>query len=1817
MYGNSIFRREDLTVANVTTPFVFNRTFTNNIYAWNTTPTGSGYKFDLAGVPKPFGSGSTPNTALWWHNLYGFVTLNSNNHWIVIDANGHADVFIPCILSMSSLNCTADHVAEDGSAKGTLRAFRVSGSTDLDYYIYYATSGLQYRYGHLEKYLPNTSSRYPYWFLESVSDAKGVVLYYVNYGIWPGVTGPVECPRGLFPDGGGGLPDGGVPVDGPGVRYPDAGGIFGFSPYIYSVPLASGGLLSMKYEMLPTFGDPECVPSELDLADATTSQVYPVERFKYTMLSYPDAGVFVLADGGTSETGGLLALVQPADAGGLIYAPGEVYSYTPGPMGPSQFTASVDGFVSINTQYDATGAATNLTEPNSGLGVSYTVSPVIQNSSVPIEGVTCAAVSGFDNYGVATYTANAGDDSTGTVTVTQSLLSLSMSQPIGGNPGGLHQQVPNFRSMSCTGGIACSPGKDVSDWVCGASIAPQEGWVGNRAGEWEFKEFDAGWWDGGLYLSNTPEMTRDSRGGASQGTTTFLAATSYTYSYDSTGNQHVATESEPSGFSGQKKTYYRYAPSGRLSGVIRSGYTSTPGVFLSFSYIGTFYFDNYACLGTTPPDPYGRTLEVHGPCVVANENATDCSGTDVPITQYHYWGTGGATPANAANMLKSVERYVKGNPTSCTGTILKTTYDAYDRFGNPTSVTDFNNSITTTYTYDKQLMTSRTINSAMTTYSYRNGKLVLVTYPLTPESGLQTSYDVYCYQDGTSSGCSGNWTGSLMWKAHSPTADGSSSWEKVKYSYWPDGTLKTESYWTNGGLDERRQITHAADAEKRPSFTRWGTGTGSYTAPRLFDGANNEIGVGLPFNGATTLCGGPTVGGVVDPKCDALSYDLLNRLSTAVYPSPFNTSESCFSWNSSNTAVTVKQGCSTSTSCSSCTGPTMSYQYDDFGNIVSVLPYWTDVGGSPAAIKYGYNALGKMTDKQEPSTTLPDGGGTPTMQYTYDSLGRELTASAFCASGTGCSSSVQFTNTYDAPPTSPPTGCPLASAALSYGRLYSQTDSFGTTYYKYDPYGNVTDELRDRTGTGCSITLANPNQNPNTRYTYDSHSNLTSITYPYGRTVAYVYDGGYGPDRPASIYVSTNNGTWTTPGSKLIDKIAWEPYGGLRGYEIEHTNGGLKSGVEYALGDDASSALSKSCPETFPSAASSDYTGRVRALVVSAGAFSPGSVGTGGNIYTKKYKWTADQLTEARACVLSGTGAQYEAYDYDSLLHLTFAGGSLGGTAGNSYSRRDYVVDTSGQRSSVKDDSAVTYNYSYDSHKWLSSVKPLPDAGWYYGYTNFNDGSVRTKFTATDSSGGPGTVYDFINGPTAADAGAAPETVFRAVGINGAYYNYFYNANGHRRYKSYPSGIGDEYFYDGSGNLLVDQGNSAFSSPTYYTQDNYVWLGGKPVVLFRGITNTSWAEQSDTSTACGRLGDTNTCGAYFPVTDQVNKTLVMLDSTQRITGLGEYDPFGQINRVSVDSETTHPYPTNSAGTSINLEYPPGTATVINAGTLASLTVDYRAKFQSTDMRNTTSTYCTKAGYPTRDSLHLVDDTSGSVISNTVTGKHGGVNWSSWVTPPSGKARATMTYGAYGQFFGTTCTITGGPPYNIFGIVMEGYEYRRYDGSHGASPFWTPLRFAGQYHDEETDLNENHHRYYEPLTGRYLEPEPLLVNSPEYLAHNTRSGLTTSVFEYARGNPINVVDQSGNRPYDTKDGDDQIYAEVCNEPGDGPPDANGVPEVQVIIPRIQGGDRCFAAAKQKSEVCGGRSSWKSCPCAKRLQDRLCINVSCRASPPGPG
>jgi len=65
---------------------------------------------------------------------------------------------------------------------------------------------------------------------------------------------------------------------------------------------------------------------------------------------------------------------------------------------------------------------------------------------------------------------------------------------------------------------------------------------------------------------------------------------------------------------------------------------------------------------------------------------------------------------------------------------------------------------------------------------------------------------------------------------------------------------------------------------------------------------------------------------------------------------------------------------------------------------------------------------------------------------------------------------------------------------------------------------------------------------------------------------------------------------------------------------------------------------------------------------------------------------------------------------------------------------------------------------------------------------------------------------------------------------------------------------------------------------------------------------------------------------------------------------------------------------------------------------------------------------------------------------------------------------------------------------------------------GSSNITNNLRFPGQYFDEETGLHYNYHRYYDPMTARYLRTDPLNIGTFDIYAKGLRDWITGKIVE---------------------------------------------------------------------------------------------------------
>lgn len=79
-----------------------------------------------------------------------------------------------------------------------------------------------------------------------------------------------------------------------------------------------------------------------------------------------------------------------------------------------------------------------------------------------------------------------------------------------------------------------------------------------------------------------------------------------------------------------------------------------------------------------------------------------------------------------------------------------------------------------------------------------------------------------------------------------------------------------------------------------------------------------------------------------------------------------------------------------------------------------------------------------------------------------------------------------------------------------------------------------------------------------------------------------------------------------------------------------------------------------------------------------------------------------------------------------------------------------------------------------------------------------------------------------------------------------------------------------------------------------------------------------------------------------------------------------------------------------------------------------------------------------------------------------------------------------------------------------------------------------IRFPGQYYDQETELHYNYFRSYNPVTGKYVESDPigilrdyekLLFSTVSYARDVEKSSLN-NLFFYAGGNPLIYYDEFG-------------------------------------------------------------------------------------------
>lgn len=512
-----------------------------------------------------------------------------------------------------------------------------------------------------------------------------------------------------------------------------------------------------------------------------------------------------------------------------------------------------------------------------------------------------------------------------------------------------------------------------------------------------------------------------------------------------------------------------------------------------------------------------------------------------------------ATSMPTPSILDRPSSVIVCNGACPAGKVAETDY-SYDQYGVASASTPMGTHNETYYssgstvprgnltTMTKQCLTS--CANATTTYSYdETGQIVSMTDPCgnascsdMPNSANHTTH--FSYNDSYTS-CNGNPppagnTNAYVTQIIYPSTSGTSHSVQLCYGY-DDGQLRgstnengqttaykysdplgrlTESDYPDGGK------TSIAYNDTKPSPT--------VTTTKEMNSSQSVVTVDV-MNGL----GVETNQELTDPQgTDSLSYKVLDGFGrphhlynpyrstsdptygdiTYVYDALGRTlsvtkqDNSIVSTSYSNNCTTVKdEAGKTRESCTDGLGrlkqvfedPTgnnweTDYTYDALNDLISVVQ-----GGSRSR-NFQYDSLGRMTQSNNPesgiiSYTYDANGNVETKHdarnitstYSYDVLNR---VTGFTYSNSDPSVSYAYDQS----------SCLGQPTCFNIGHRTTMADAGGAEYYAYDKVGRLISQKRTTCPSACI--------NENTTYGYDLAGDLTTVVYPSGRIVNYVYD---------------------------------------------------------------------------------------------------------------------------------------------------------------------------------------------------------------------------------------------------------------------------------------------------------------------------------------------------------------------------------------------------------------------------------------------------------------------------------------------------------------------------------------------------------------------------------------------------------------------------------------------------------------------------------------------------------------------------------------
>ncbi|MFJ1760073.1 RHS repeat-associated core domain-containing protein [Amycolatopsis sp. NPDC088138] len=838
-------------------------------------------------------------------------------------------------------------------------------------------------------------------------------------------------------------------------------------------------------------------------------------------------------------------------------------------------------------------------------------------------------------------------------------------------------------------------------------------------------------------------------------------------------------------------------------------------------------------------------------------------------------------------------------------------------------------------------------------------------------------------------------------------------------------------------------------------------------------------------------------------------------------------------------------------------GQPMTYTYDRAGRIVG----WTD--RNDEWFRYHYDHAGRVVRTE-------GSGGFLDCVLEYDPVNR-VTRST---DALGHTSEFHFNEAGQVTREVDPLGQATVSEWDARGHLLSSTDPLGrTTRYRYDELGNLVAEIRpdgtertwDRAADGRSVTV---HEAPGvlTRQEFDERGNLTAVVAPDGATTRYRYDGNgftVALTDPAGATATIVNDAAGLP------IAVTDPLGAVTRYERDEfgrlvTITDPVGGVErFAYSVDGNLAWHQD-PDGSQDQWVLDGEGNNRMHTSAAGAVTRYEYG-GFDQPTAQILPDGNRISvsydgELRVDAVTNEQGRVWRYERDAAGNLVRETDFAGGVTTFGYDAAGRLVERvrpDGQR--------TTFRYDLAGHLVEQS-----------------DGSRTTRFEISAT----GQLLSADDGTTRISYERDAAGRVLAETVNGRTVRSAYDAAGRRVHRSTPSGAESAWEYDAAGLPVVARlaGRDLRFAHDAAGREVRRTLGTGATLLQTWTPNSQLASQVITD----RASATRQQRSYGYRADGELVALHDQAAGPREFGL---DPLGRVTEVR-SPRGAESYRYDEAGNVTDASWPTAEADLVGRRTFAGPLVttaggtryghDRRGRVVLRERTMPGGAKLTwrftwadddrlvAAGVPDGSSWHYTYDALGRRVTKEHLAADGrtplervdftwdgqllveearhtpdGVQATVWdyepgdYRPLSQRGRLARPGQAWvdTRFDAIVADLTGSPAELVDdqGRITWCARTSVYGAPAGAgSPAATPLRFPGQYFDAETGLHYNAQRYYDPVTARYLSPDPLgLVPGPNPYAYV--------------GNPFGQIDPLGLAPQSCGKPKLSIDTNIGNQP----------------------------------------------------------------------